>query len=77
MRKRNEYYRGHYLIGIYENDQYETCITILDNVYQFAMFCNLPLWRASDILHKFWSGDNKHFILNRKCYKLYFIDNCD
>lgn len=77
MRKRNEYYRGHYLIGIYENDEYETCITVLDNLYQFAMFYDLPVQRAADMLGKLWRGENKFLIYNHKCYKLYFIDNND
>ena len=77
MRKRNEYYRGHYLIGIYENDLYETCITVLDNLYQFAMFYNLSVPRASDLLNKIWNKTNENIIYKHKCYKICFIDNND
>lgn len=66
--KKNQYYRGKYLIGVYGPiKDGETLIALCDNGTEFAEFLGIKLTNATMILSKIW---------NKKCSFIRFQNMC-
>lgn len=68
------YYRNKYIIGLYTADKYETCLTIVDNLHEFAELMNISLNHASVVLHRAFKKENDYIIFSHSRVKIEFLD---
>jgi hypothetical protein len=68
------YYRNKYIIGLYTKDEYETCLTIVDNIHEFAELMEITVTNASMILSKAFRKKLDYIIFSHSRVKIEFID---
>lgn len=68
------YYRNKYIIGLYTMDKYETCITIVDNLREFASLMEISPKHASVILHKAFKKESDYILFSHSRVKIEFLD---
>lgn len=73
--KNNLYYRNKYIIGLYTMDKYETCITVVDNLHEFAKLMEITPHDASVILRKAFNKKINYIIFNHFRVKIEFVNN--
>lgn len=71
-KRRNKFYRGKYLIALY--DDMDRLIAICDNAYEFKDFLDIPtLNTANSILSKIYLGKVKSVNFRGERLEVYFI----
>ena len=66
-------YRKEYVIGIYTRDEYETLITVVDNIGEFAEFMETSYASANMILNRAWHNELEFIRWNGHSCKIEFI----
>lgn len=79
MKKTNKkkLYRNKYTIGLYTDDIYELCITVLDNISEFADYAQVSQSVATLSLYYAFTKQRDHVIINGKRVKVEFIEETD
>lgn len=68
-----KYYKNKYIIGIYTNDIYETCLTIVDNKKEFAELMGISINIAAITLSKAFNKKLNYIIYAGKRAKIEFV----
>ena len=70
---KNEYYKNKYMIGLYTTDQYETCITVVDNLHEFAQLMEITTNMATVVLFKAFKKQINYILFAHHKVKIEFI----
>lgn len=70
-------YKKKYVIGIYSNDRYELCETILENADQFAAYTGCKRSAARTILTRLFKKDYECVVVDGKKKKVEFVNVVD
>lgn len=72
--KKNKYYRGRFMIGVYNLlSEGETLLALCENTKEFASFMKITANNADVILHNLWFGVTKYIKINGRLRSVEFI----
>jgi len=66
-------YKKTYIIGIYTNDEYELCETVLESAHEFAEYVGIELKRARKVLSHLFNHTQNYIIINGHRKNVEFI----
>lgn len=66
-------YKNKYVIGVYDDNNNDAILCILDNEYEFADFFDIKVSTARVNLHYYFTGEVKTIRFRNRYYSVHFI----